>query len=160
MPVAIPIEPRVGQILFGVALAAIGLWLLLEWLPAHRPMQVGETVLFLWDGVRHGIDRSDHLVLRPGAYPIARILAGLVALAGLEQVIRGALHRTRKEVTCRTCNARVVAFKTWSGGLLCPLGGHSAKRGRPRLLLTVLLLAVLGFVALAAIAAATSSPVA
>ena len=137
-PTAIPVEPRAGQIVFGLALAALGLWLLIGWIPSHRPMSSTEALAYIAKGVKQGQDRTGHWMFNAKVYPWALLLAGLVALAGVSQVIRGATYRAYKEVTCHKCKTRVLARKGFGGGLRCPLGPHAATSNLASLLLLIL----------------------
>ena len=128
-PAVIPVEPRSGQIVFGLALVGLGLWLLVDWLPSHRPLNPGEALVYVAKGLKQGVDRTGHWMFNAKLYPWTLVLAGLVALLGTSQVIRGATYRAYKEVICHQCKTRVLAKKGSGGALQCPLGPHPATRG-------------------------------
>lgn len=125
-PVPIPIEPRPGQILFGLLLGVLGVWMLLDWVPSHRPMDALQSTVYIAEGIRSLEDRTDHWMFKPSMYPLAWGLAVLLALAGVEQIIVGATYRAHRESHCRKCNMKVVAKKAFTG-LRCPNGGHTVQ---------------------------------
>jgi hypothetical protein len=125
-PVAIPIEPRSGQIVFGLVLAAVGIWMLVDWIPSHRPMTSAESLAYLADGARRFQDRTGHWMFNAKIYNFVYAFAGMLAIAGIEQVIAGSTYRAYKDVVCSTCKVRVLAKKA-GGSLRCPNGEHVAQ---------------------------------
>lgn len=126
VPPALPIEPRPGKIVFGLMLGVLGLWMLFDWVPAHRPLDELQTLVYAADSVRSLQNPLHHWTFKPGVYPLALALSILLCLAGLEQLIVGVTYRPFKVVHCRRCNASVVARKAFSG-LQCPHGAHMAQ---------------------------------
>jgi hypothetical protein len=148
MRTAIPVEPRVGQIVFGVLLLILGGWLLSSWLPAHRPMSDVQQLAYVVDGVRNLEDRTDHWMLKEPPYLALQCVAVLLVLAGIEQVITGALYRAHKRVMCRRCRVEVIGKKTF-GGVACSTGRHLAQAFVMRWILIVVLGGLATLVALA-----------
>ena len=145
------IEPEVGQILSGVALMAIGLWLLIAVWPQHQPMSPAEQLLFVAEGVRNLEDRTGHWWFRStGVYYGAQLFSALLALAGLERGIRGATSRPYQATTCHRCKTRVMALRS-GRGLRCPNGDHATKPPRVRRWLLMTLLGLVSLIALLAV---------
>ncbi len=132
-----PLEPSVRQIVLGAALIGLGAWLLLSALPAHRPMSSVEAVAYLASQARQQ-EAPVTWMFRPAAYYGLCVFSALLALAGLEKLLRGCLRRSFALTSCRHCNVRVWARRSGSQ-LLCPNGGHLTHLSRAaRLALTVL----------------------
>lgn len=149
-----PLEPAVGQILFGVALLALGLWLMSSWLPPHRPMSSAQAALYLLEGAQQFESRLDHWFFASARiYYGAQLISGLLALLGLGQVIRGATRRRSFETTyCKRCKARVLALRL-GRSLRCPNGDHATQPAVRRWLL----LALLGMIAAISLLAVIAS---
>ena len=138
VPSALPIEPRPGKIVFGLMLGVLGLWMLFDWVPSHRPLDDFQTLAYAVDSVQSLQNPLDHWVFKPGVYPLALGLSILLGIAGIEQLIVGMTYRPFKVVHCRRCNASVVARKSFSG-LRCPHGAHMAQASTAAWLLVILL---------------------
>ena len=75
-PAKIAIEPHVGRIVFGLLWVGVGLWLLLSWLPSHRPMTAAEQIIYVAEGARQFEDRTSHQMIDSALYPFANVIAG------------------------------------------------------------------------------------
>jgi hypothetical protein len=135
------------MIAIGLGLTGLAIWLIVSAIPAHRPLSGGEQLAFC---AQQGIINcaawaSSHWMFKPPQYVIAYVGAGLLGLAGLEQMIRGATYRALREVTCRTCNTKVIGKKTFMG-IRCPQG-HFAEQHVGKLVLLIALIVIIILVA-------------
>jgi ribosomal protein S27E len=152
-PARIPIEPRASEIVYGLGLVGLALWMIVAWLPAHRPMSESEhLVLCATQGIQ-GFEEcaawltGNYREFNPTLYYCLYIFAALLALGGAQRLIRGATYRAYEEVMCRSCKTMVVGKKA-ALGIRCPLGDHYAKDKIIRLiLLGVLVLILIGLAA-------------
>jgi hypothetical protein len=83
----------VGSIVFGALLLGLGLWLLIEWLPAHRPFTEAEALAIGRDVALGKVERLDEWRLKPGPYYAAIAVAIIFAAWGLSRILRGATYR-------------------------------------------------------------------
>jgi hypothetical protein len=86
-------------------------------------------------------------VFKSEIYPYLFVTAALLAVLGLELVIRGAIYRDHKEVICGSCKIRVVGRKVRRGlvrgpGVRCPQGNHLAEQSPAQVGLLVLLIII------------------
>jgi hypothetical protein len=116
-PAVIPVEPSATQITIGIGLCALSIWLMVSRFPERRFM------------------------IDPKIYPWAFVIAGLIFLAGVHQVVRGATHRRYREVVCRQCKTKVVGRQTFVG-VICPLKPHLAAQEIGKLAIVVSLILI------------------
>jgi len=130
-------RPRPQAVAVGLLIAGFAAWMVISYLPSHRPMSTGQLArLELQAGADVSVWR-----LVPHKYRLAQLACGGLMLVGLIVAGRGALFRPRRRLRCRVCNGDVVAearrFK-----FTCTNGSHTARR---RVLPFVLMLAFSSF---------------
>lgn len=92
-----PVQPKVGSILFGVLLVGAALWLLLNWIPAHKPWSEDDIRRLATDVLfRAKVERLNEWRLKPNPYLLANGLAILIGLLGVSRIVHGASHRPRQ----------------------------------------------------------------
>lgn len=113
-----PSPPRIA---LGLLVAALGVWLLVSFLPGRKPLTPTER-----DHISHqaGVDLNAWRFHRV-SYQAARGIAGLYLTVGFLIALRGMFFRRRRDVTCRHCGTQVTAERSGLS-LRCPNGHHTA----------------------------------
>lgn len=142
MPAHIPITPKPGRIVLGILLTVLGIWMLVSFLPEHRPISDEEVARAIANRSLEGVG-SLSWRLKPNAYNLGYVLALVFVAGGLGEVVSGMVARDHQEVRCGRCATTVVAKKV-SFGLECPRGHYAQLSGAKVLLAVVLSFLLLG----------------
>jgi hypothetical protein len=144
-------RPSPARILFGLLLVALGAWLLLGFVPAHRPLGASELATAARQAVTGQPWRYPAL-----SYRVARGLAVVLMTFGTLAALRGLAFRRRVEVDCQRCGVPVAADRA---GLVlrCSEGRHRARLDLVAIGFAVGLVAIGGVLAVITALASLSS---
>jgi hypothetical protein len=122
----IPPTPRPVRIVLGSLFLLVTLWLVLFFLPRHKPLSAAAEAELAARAGQAEVLRQRELRLSEEVHVGGNVGAVALALAGIGLILSGALHRPQAHVRCRRCLRPVLA---WKGpfGLHCPFGDHYAQ---------------------------------
>lgn len=123
---SIPATPRPVRIVLGGLFLLVTLWLVLFFLPRHKPLSSAAEAELAARAGQAEVLRQRELRLSEEVHIGGNVGAVALALAGIGLIVSGALYRPQAHVRCRRCLRPVLA---WKGpfGLHCPLGEHYAR---------------------------------